>query len=137
MATRFRKSIKIAPGVKLNVNKKSVSLTAGTKGAHHTISTSGKSTTSVGIPGSGLSYVKTSGGKKSDTANAKNEPQLNDGNAQNGGRPPKKKKHRLPLIIAIILAIAIIASVSGQSKKNKHSTEVNEATTEATTENNA
>ena len=64
MATRFRKSMKIAPGVKLNINKKSVSLTAGTKGAHHTINSNGSTTTSAGVPGSGLSYVHKSSGKK-------------------------------------------------------------------------
>lgn len=61
MGLRFRKSIKIAPGVKVNFNKNSVSTTLGTKGAHHTISTSGKRTTSVGIPGTGISYTETSG----------------------------------------------------------------------------
>lgn len=60
MGLRFRKSVKIAPGVKVNFNKKSISTTFGTKGAHHTISTSGRKTTSVGIPGTGISYVETS-----------------------------------------------------------------------------
>lgn len=59
MATRFRKSIKVAPGVKLNVNKNSVSLTAGVKGYHKTINSNGTVTTSAGIPGTGLSYVDT------------------------------------------------------------------------------
>lgn len=54
---RFRKSVKIAPGVKLNLNKKSTSLTFGGKGFHYTTSSSGKRTTSFGIPGTGLSYI--------------------------------------------------------------------------------
>lgn len=57
---RFRKSIKLAPGVKLNVNKKSVSLTAGTRGAHYTVSSTGRRTKSFGVPGSGVSYRSTS-----------------------------------------------------------------------------
>ena len=65
MGFRFHKSIKIAPGLKLNLNKKSVSLTAGTKGAHYTVSSTGRKTASVGIPGTGLSYSTSSGGKKS------------------------------------------------------------------------
>lgn len=64
MATRFRRSVKIAPGLKLNINKKSASITAGIKGAHHTINSNGSITTSAGIPGSGLSYVHKSSGKK-------------------------------------------------------------------------
>lgn len=39
MGFRFRKSYKIAPGVKVNVGKKSGSISLGTKGARHTIST--------------------------------------------------------------------------------------------------
>lgn len=60
MGLRFRKSIKIAPGLKLNLNKKSMSVTAGTRGAHVTMSSTGKKTTSVGIPGTGLSYTTSS-----------------------------------------------------------------------------
>ena len=37
MGFRFRKSFKIAPGVKFNINKKSVGLTLGKRGAHFTI----------------------------------------------------------------------------------------------------
>lgn len=51
MGLRFRKSIKIAPGVKLNINKKSCSVTVGKRGAHYTINSKGKHTASVGIPG--------------------------------------------------------------------------------------
>lgn len=62
MGLRFRKSFKIAPGVRLNLNKKSTSVTFGGKGFHHTISSTGKKTTTVGVPGTGISYSKTSGG---------------------------------------------------------------------------
>lgn len=51
MGLRFRKSFKVAPGVKVNLNKKSTSVTFGGKGVHKTYSSSGKKTTSVGIPG--------------------------------------------------------------------------------------
>lgn len=64
MGMRFRKSIKIAPGVKFNINKKSVGLTVGTKGAHYTINSKGKQTASVGLPGTGLSYSTSTGGSE-------------------------------------------------------------------------
>lgn len=64
MGLKFRKSIKIAPGVKLNFGKKSSSVTFGGKGLHHTISSTGRKTTSIGIPGTGISYSKTTGSKK-------------------------------------------------------------------------
>ena len=62
MGLRFRKSFKVAPGVKVNLNKKSTSVTFGGKGAHKTYSSSGKKTTSVGIPGTGAYYTTSSGG---------------------------------------------------------------------------
>ena len=62
MGLRFRKSVKIAPGVKVNLNKKSTSVTFGGKGVHRTISSTGKKTTSVGLPGSGAYYTTSSGG---------------------------------------------------------------------------
>lgn len=65
MGTRFRKSKKIAPGVRLNVNKGSASVSFGPKGLKHTVSTTGKSHTTVGIPGTGLSYTSSSGAKGS------------------------------------------------------------------------
>lgn len=61
MGLRFRKSIKILPGVKLNLGTKSASVSVGKKGMHYTMSTTGRKTVSVGLPGTGLSYVKTIG----------------------------------------------------------------------------
>lgn len=59
MGWRYRKSKKLLPGVRLNINKNSTSITFGPKGLHYTISSTGRKTASVGIPGSGLSYSKT------------------------------------------------------------------------------
>jgi hypothetical protein len=53
---RFRKSVRLAPGVRLNIGKKSIGVSAGVRGARHSVSSSGRPTTTVGIPGSGLSY---------------------------------------------------------------------------------
>ena len=69
MGFRFRKQIKIAPGVKLNINKKSTSISVGGKGITKTFSTTGKTTTTVGIPGSGLSYSTTDSIKKPNESN--------------------------------------------------------------------
>lgn len=63
--TRFRRSMKIMPGVKVNFNKNSVGVTFGGKGAHYTINSSGRKTASVGIPGTGLYYTESSGGGNS------------------------------------------------------------------------
>jgi hypothetical protein len=60
----MRKSIQICKGVKVNLGLKGASLSFGTKGLRHTIHTSGRKTTTVGIPGTGISYSKTHGNKK-------------------------------------------------------------------------
>ena len=65
MGIRFRKSFKVAPGVRLNVGKKSSSISVGGKGFHTSVSTTGRRTNTVGIPGTGISHVSTSGGKQS------------------------------------------------------------------------
>ena len=52
---RFRRSIGFGL-FRLNLNKKSISLTAGVRGAHVTLNTGGIRTT-LGIPGTGLSYT--------------------------------------------------------------------------------
>lgn len=71
MGLRFHKSIKLGKLLKLNINKGSISLTAGVKGAHVTVNNKGKKTASVGIPGSGLSYQKTLGSSKKKTKSKK------------------------------------------------------------------
>lgn len=62
MAFRARKSIKIAKGVRLNVSKSGVGMSTGIKGARYSTHSSGRKTATLGIPGSGLSYVSSSSG---------------------------------------------------------------------------
>ena len=59
MGLRFRKSVSLFPGVRLNFGKTGMSVSAGVPGFRKTIHTSGKVTTSVGIPGTGIYYVDT------------------------------------------------------------------------------
>ena len=59
MGLRFRKSITLCKGVRLNFGKTGASVTLGQKGFHKTISTSGRVTTSIGIPGTGIYYTDT------------------------------------------------------------------------------
>ena len=62
MAIRFRKTIKILPGVKINVGKTGISTSVGVRGAHVRVGQRGTHAT-VGIPGSGLSITNKIGGK--------------------------------------------------------------------------
>lgn len=59
---RFRKSLKIAPGVRATVSKTGFGVSSGVRGARYSVHSSGRRTTSVGIPGSGVSHVSTSTG---------------------------------------------------------------------------
>ena len=59
MGLRFRKSITLCKGVRLNVGKTGVSISTGIPGFRKTIHSSGRVTTSVGIPGTGIYYVDT------------------------------------------------------------------------------
>ncbi|HIE5316154.1 hypothetical protein APB19_30645 [Pseudomonas aeruginosa] len=54
MAIRFRKSIKVAPGLRLNISKSGVSTSVGGKGLTANVSKRGVKTT-ASIPGTGLS----------------------------------------------------------------------------------
>lgn len=64
MGLRFRKSVKIAPGVKLNFSKSGVSTTFGGKGFSTTVSKRG-TYRNIGIPGTGISYRKKIAGRSS------------------------------------------------------------------------
>jgi hypothetical protein len=55
MGFRFRRSIKLLPGIRLNVSKSGVSTSIGGRGAHINIGPRGTRGT-VGIPGTGISY---------------------------------------------------------------------------------
>lgn len=70
MGLRYRKQIKVAPGVKLNVSKSGISTSVGKRGA--TMNFSGRGTkATVGIPGSGISYSKQLTKKKKPAADPK------------------------------------------------------------------
>lgn len=67
MGLNFKKSLKIAPGLKLNIGKKGInSVSVGKSGARVNVGKRGIKTT-VGMPGSGLSYSKNSSYNKIST----------------------------------------------------------------------
>lgn len=56
MGFRFQKRIKLMPGVVINASKSGLSTSIGHKGARITLG-HGKTRTTVGLPGSGLSHT--------------------------------------------------------------------------------
>ena len=63
MSFRFRRSVKLMPGVRLNVGLGRSSLSLGGRGATVNLSSRGTRTT-LGIPGTGLSWTSSSGGSR-------------------------------------------------------------------------
>lgn len=57
MGIRVRKSIKIMPGVRLNISKSGISTSIGVKGATVNLKPGRKARMTVGIPGTGISYT--------------------------------------------------------------------------------
>jgi endonuclease YncB( thermonuclease family) len=58
MAFRFRKSVRIAPGIRINLAGKSASVRVGPKGLGYTVSTTGTKRLTASIPGTGIAYSK-------------------------------------------------------------------------------
>ena len=67
MGFRYRKTIKIVPGVKLNLSKSGVSTSIGRAGATVNIG-HGRVKSTVGLPGSGMSYSKSTSTRTNNVA---------------------------------------------------------------------
>jgi hypothetical protein len=62
MGFRFRRSIRLLPGVRINIGKRGVSTSIGVRGAHVTLG-HGQVRETVGLPGTGLSYTHFDGAR--------------------------------------------------------------------------
>lgn len=60
MAMRYRKSINLGGGLRINVGRRGVGLSAGTRHVRYSVNTSGRRTRSVSLPGTGVSWRSTS-----------------------------------------------------------------------------
>jgi hypothetical protein len=67
---RFRKSLRIAPGIRLNLSRSGPSLSLGGRGFHYNVGAKGTRVT-VGIPGTGLSWSQYSSHSQRRPAQAK------------------------------------------------------------------
>lgn len=71
MGLRFRKSIKLAPGVKLNLGKKSAGISVGGKYGGMSFNSRSGSRARVSIPGTGISYSTSVSSKKTNFSSPK------------------------------------------------------------------
>ena len=103
MGFRIRKSVKIAPGVRVNLSNKSVGVSVGNKFVRRSVSTSGRTTTTTHIPGTPISHVSTS------TSGSKPHGQ------HHSSAPAQQTASPLTLKIAGVIALVfgILASLMG------------------------
>lgn len=138
MGFRFRKSFKIAPGVRLNIGKKSVGISAGVKGARVSVNSSGRKTTTVGLPGTGLSYSKTEkiGGSKTKAAitSASDEPLDTVTRPDLPPSQPQEEKKKgccgcaVYAFIALLIIGALGSCIGGTDDKDKQTDTANDGT---------
>ncbi len=102
MGFRYRKSIKIVPGVRLNLSKSGVSTSIGRRGATVNIG-HGRVKSTVGIPGTGLSYSKSTSSKSVRAKNAAAVRQQTTQAAQ--PKIPREDKRVLDAIGAVDIAV--------------------------------
>lgn len=61
MGIRYRKSINLGGGARMNLSKSGIGFSVGTKGARLTKTAKGTTRSTLSIPGSGISYVSETG----------------------------------------------------------------------------
>lgn len=109
MGFRYRKSVKIAPGVRMNISKSGASVSVGGKGGHVTVNSKGETRVGASIPGTGVSYSeKVSGPSKSSGGSG----------GGSGPKPPQKPKKDwsgkfLGCLFAAVILVFLFASCNG------------------------
>ncbi|SRR5258706_4674393 len=93
---RFRRSFRILPGLRLNLGKRSSSVSVGGRGAHVTFGGPRGTRTTIGLPGTGLSYTEVPKPAQA---------------AQDAAQQPVQQASAARGWLWILLAIAIVAAV--------------------------
>lgn len=119
MGFRFRKSIKVAPGVRANIGKKSAGVSIGGKGGGVSINSKTGATTHVSAPGTGISYTtkissnpqqRRSDGSFSDVPHPQNT-------FKNPSyvREASKNRWLFLVLFLVFLAMAVLLIIMGQT----------------------
>lgn len=112
MPFRFRKSIRVLPNVRINLNRHSTTVSIGVKGAHTTFRSGRTPRTTLSLPGTGVSY--TSGGQTA--AKAHHAAAEAPGRAQTAPIAEPPQDERLPVGVAwrgwlwIAIGVLIVAA---------------------------
>ena len=93
MSLRYRKSIKLAPGVKLNVGKKSIGVSVGNKYGGISVNSKTGTRARVSAPGTGMSYTTKIGSSTSKTASASKSYTKNANNTKPSEAKSKQEEY--------------------------------------------
>lgn len=121
MGLRFRKSIKLGKHTRLNLNKKSFGVSFGGKGARFTLNSKGRRTSTFGIPGTGLSYTTTSGGKEKSRSKSKAKGRKVRGSSTGAAKPSGCLIVAACIGIVFIMICLVMAVVIGKNKNGNGS----------------
>jgi hypothetical protein len=103
MGLRFRRSIKLLPGIRVNFGLSRASLSIGRRGLTYNIGSKGSRVT-VGIPGSGISYTQSI-------------PHQNPASLMSNVVPSRRRFSATPLIIvAFLVGLYYLATHSADDK---------------------
>ena len=114
MGMKFRKSVKLGGGTRLNLSKSGIGVSTGVKGFRVSTNTSGRSRVTASLPGTGLSYTKEYGSSgssgNSQSAPVRHSSSYGGSSAPLGGDPGKKDKppffQRTGIIILLLIFFA-------------------------------
>jgi hypothetical protein len=113
MGFRFRRSIRLGKGLRINLSKSGTSLSVGHRGATVNFGPKGEKVT-VGLPGTGLSYSKMIGRPA--------ESERSSHNSADENEPPplpldqtSRKAIILPWLAVLAIVLVIIAALIAQS----------------------
>ena len=112
MGFRFRKSFKVGP-FRTTISKSGISTSVGVKGARITKRADGKTQTTLSVPGTGISYVKTGSGKTA-------APHESAEKIVQTQKPQKERSGAFTPLLAIvgsILLFLILVSSCGSGKE--------------------
>jgi endonuclease YncB( thermonuclease family) len=111
MGFRFRKSFRILPGIRLNLNAKSKSVRFGPRGLGYTVSTTGKRRITASIPGTGLSYSEVTNPKRKSAGSTVPTPSSKS----------RAKNNRIWIVALGIVAVLVGAGVASNGRSSPDS----------------
>lgn len=107
MGFKFQKRIKILPGITINLSKRGISTSVGVKGARITMG-HGKTRTTVGIPGTGISHTQVQSIKEQPTTSKPaRPPEKQQQSASKGWTSTKQILLVAAVLFVVLLAIAL------------------------------